>query len=277
MLLYTSSILRALRKYYGIGQLEMAKIIGSRQGTVSKLEAGVLELSAHQWISLCQNFNLDPLSLHTGRIEALDNLEINPHTSVIPGRFKISPRYQHLMASTVRTAYPLIKYMEKKIGRVKLIAFMKEKNIDPDYFIIQNLPLNIRVIEDIFLYLTKKGFLNPRTATEILDIAPPSELHQYMLLKLNHINKAETKFKRITKEISTLYEQNNSYIFEGDKKCFVKIEDNLHLKELSLSSEFNQFRKIYILSHFNNISPCLSLHTQFTASKGLNKWGLEIA
>jgi len=68
---YSSQIIRAVRKYYQLKQVEFAPILSTTQSALSKIEAGHLELSASQWLAVCDHYILDPRSLFTGKIENL--------------------------------------------------------------------------------------------------------------------------------------------------------------------------------------------------------------
>ena len=53
----TQNIARALktgRKKLGMSQIEMSKVLGISQSSISKLEAAILEPSAIDWIRFCQ-------------------------------------------------------------------------------------------------------------------------------------------------------------------------------------------------------------------------------
>ena len=272
----TPEILRALRKYYGINQVQLSQIIGVSQGTMSKLEAGILDLSATQWVFLCQKYNLDPTIISTGRIEAFDNIKINPNSSEKFGNFKINKRYQYLMGSTNRAVYPFVKFLERKAGEKKTQEFFKAIKVDRDYFTIQNLPINILIIEDIFNYLIKLGLVSTSNVGEILNMVPASEVHEHILSQLNKNAEPDRNFKKFTKSISDLYEVNSEYTFEGDKDCYIKVRNNAHLSELELSSDFSLFRESYNLSHFNKLSPLFLSNYQFETSQQTQGWDIKV-
>lgn len=272
----TPEILRALRKYHGINQVQLSQIIGVSQGTMSKLEAGILDLSATQWVYLCQKYNLDPTIISTGRIEAFDNIKIDPNCSNSYGNFKINKRYQYLMGSTNRTVYPFIKFLERKAGPEKTNEFFKAIKVDRDYFSIQNLPINILIIEDIFNYLVKLGLISIGNVGEILKMVPASEVHEHILSQLSKSSEPDKTFKKFTKSISDLYEVNSHYEFEGNDDCFVKVRNSNHMSEFDLSDEFCVFREAYNLSHFNKLSPLFLSNYKFETSSIENGWDIRI-
>ena len=59
----TQNIARALktgRKKLGMSQIEMSKVLGISQSSISKLEAAILEPSAIDWIRFCQISSTPP-------------------------------------------------------------------------------------------------------------------------------------------------------------------------------------------------------------------------
>lgn len=276
MIDYTPEILRAVRKYYGINQVQLAQIIGVTQGTLSKLESGLLALSATQWVSLCQRYGLDPAIISTGRIEAFDAVKLNPISSATYGNFKVNKRYQYLMGSTNRTVYPFIKFLERKASPEKVTEFFKGIKVDRDYFTVQNLPINILIIEDILAYLIKLGLISNSNVGELLSVVPASEVHEHLLKQMKLNSAPDKSFKSFTKSISSLYEVNSNYSFEGDKDCYIKVRDNEHMSELNLSDDFNSFRELYNLSHFNKLSPLFLSDYKFTSKKEASGWNIEV-
>jgi hypothetical protein len=67
-------------------------------------------------------------------------------------------------------------------------------------------------------------------------------------------------------KIKHSYEQNTSYEFLGGKD-YVEATDQEFLKEMKLSSEFNQFRQKYNLTHFLELDNLLTSRRNFFTSK----------
>lgn len=274
---HTGKILRAIRKYYGIYQIPFAEIIGVRQATLSRIESGKLELSAHQWVNLVTKYYLDAKCLTSGKIELLEPIKIDVHNDDIYGNFKVPSNYMNLRGSTVRTVYPFIKFMEAKIGITATNEFLKAQGIDPDYFVIQNLPININIIDDIFQHLVKRGLVSIKKYNEILNTVPVSNTHSLFLNGISGSDDPDKSFKKFTRFINQSYEINSKYTFEGSKKCFVKVRDNKHIGEMNLSEEFNKFRPLYNSSHFNKLSPCIFSNKKFEIIGQANGWDHVVA
>lgn len=271
---FTPKILRTIRKYYGINQINMAKALNVAQGTISKMEVGALSMDGIQWVSFCKGYKLDPNIITTGRIEALEDIKISLKNKDAAGNFKLPGKYKLFMTSTVRTVYPFIKFLENKIGVSQTNEFFKSNKVDPDYFTVQNLPINLRIIEDIFYYLSNKGLISIESVGDILNTVPVSEVHEYALSRVNENLSSEKNFKKFTKTINNFYEKNSIYEFEGEDKCYIKVRDDLHVNELSLSQDFMKFRELYNLSHFNKLAPLFSMEKNFNSVHQNGGWDI---
>lgn len=273
---FSPTIIRVLRKYYGISQVRLAKTLGVGQGTISKIESGRLELSAHQWVTLCTLYKIDPTAIVTGRVEALENLAIDPYQNLMPLDFKMPERYKRLMGSTVRTVFPFLEFVRVKFGSEKLSSLLEKLDVDPDYFVVQNLPINIKIIEDIFEILSSSGKLTVKNVPELLNNVPASEVHCYALESISKRTSPKNRMKAFIKSIPKLYEVNTCYDFQGEKKCFISTFDNIHLRELNLSNDFKRFRQLYGLSSFQSLAPLLNLDYKFKTVRKRKGWDLAV-
>lgn len=249
----SSLILRALRKYFEITQVNFAALIGVSQSALSKIEAGALELSAYQWVVICEKFKIDPKSLFTGKIEQLGDSKVSLNDTFSVGSFKIPRQYSYLTGSTVRSAYPLLKYMNLKIGEKKSHEFLKHLGFDPDYFIVMNNPLNLIFTQDLMNFLSSEKVLNAREIPKIIETAKFSDIHSSILSELTHANTLALATKKLLQRVKSSYELNTSYEFVGESE-YVVAKDQDHVGEFKLSAEFNKFRQIYNLSHFESLN-----------------------
>jgi len=272
---YSSNITRSLRKHYGITQKDFSEMIDVRQGTLSKIESSQLELSATQWISLCDHFKIDPSALLYGKIEMLaDDKFLCLDNATKVGSFKIPRKYSYNMGSTVRTAYPLIKFAEKQIGDEKTKELLKYLNVDPDYFVIQSHSLNLMFIHDFVNQLISKGLIKSKNVAQILKSTEASEVHSYVIDQLSKSKKPELAFKKFTQLLPRYYEINSNYDFIGDKKCLIRVEDNEHIEEMSFSEEFLNFREDFNLAHFKGLSQFLDFNGELKTVKTNKGWDI---
>lgn len=249
---YSAQVVRALRKFQQIKQIDFAPIIETTQSALSKIESGHLELSASQWLAVCDKFVLDPRCLFSGKIENLGDRKLKVEDCRRVGGFVIPKDYVHLMGSTVRTAYPLLKFMRIRLGEKRFEAFIKSTGFDIDYFVIMNNPLNLKFIEHIVLFLISEGALSLDNVGMILELSQFKDIHSSILHDLDQSQAIESATKKLLLRVKHSYEQNTIYEFIGGKE-FVVAKDQDFVQEFSLSPEFNEFRKKYNLSHFQGL------------------------
>lgn len=254
---YSAQILRSLRKFYEIKQSEFAPIIDTSQSALSKIEAGILELSASQWLSVCQNYNLDPRCLFSGKIENLGErkLKVEDHKSV--GGYTIPSQYGYLMGSTVRTAYPLIKFMRMRLGEMRSDAYLRSTGFDLDYFLIMNNPLNLKFSEHLVMFLISEGCLKLDNVGSIMELGQFKDIHSSISTELGDIDSFDQATRKLLARVKTSYELNTTYEFLGEKE-FVRAIDQSFLKEFKLAPEFNEFREKFNLSHFQGLNAFVS-------------------
>lgn len=274
----TGKILRALRKYYGINQIDFSEILEVNQSTLSRIEKGWLELTALQWVNLIDKYRLDARCLTSGKIELLELQKININKSERVGGFKKLPqKYDVLRGSCTRSVYPFLKFMSDKIGEEKKDEFLKNLGLDPDYFVIQNLPINILLIQDIFMELERRGLVSIKNYKSIMESVSAQDTHSYFMQSISDTTLPKVAFKKLTKHVATHYEVNSSYEFVGDKKCFVRASNESFLSDLNLEKTFEKFRSLYNLSHFNKLAPILGSDSKFKLNAYSDGWDIAIA
>jgi transcriptional regulator with XRE-family HTH domain len=246
---FSSSILRAVRKFYRLNQSDFAPILSITQSALSKIEAGQLELSALQWLAVCDKFTLDPRSIFTGKIENLGDRKLKVESLDRVGGFRLPDQYSYLMGSSVRTAYPLLKFMRLRLGEQRFDAFIKSTGFDKDYFVIMNNPLNLKFIEHMVLFLLAEGGLSLDHVGSIIELGQFKDIHSTLIPDFGQTQNLETATKKLLTKVKATYEQNTIYEFLGEKE-FIHAKDQDFLKEFKLSSEFNEFRRRFNLSHF---------------------------
>lgn len=263
---YSSQIVRAVRKYYQIKQVDFAPVLSTTQSALSKIEAGLLELSASQWLAVCDRYTLDPRSLFTGKIENLGERKFGLQDASRVGGFDIPTEYSFLMGSSVRTAYPILIFMKLKLSEKKFNSFIEASGFDMDYFVIMNNPLNIKFIEHCVSYLISEGILTQTNIHTIIEGAKFKDIHSSIFSDLWISKDIDSGTKRMLSKIKHSYEQNTSYEFLGGKD-YVEATDQEFLKEIKLSSEFNQFRQKYNLTHFLELDNLITSRRNFFSSK----------
>lgn len=268
-------IIKALRKYYGATQVEFSDFLNVSQGALSKIEAGKLEVSAHQWITICDKYKINPTALMSGVINTKGLQAEETATRKYFRSFKVPKKYSLYAESTVRTVYPFIKFMESKLGKNKTVEFLKTLGFQQEYFVILENPINLVFINDLTSYLMKEGYLNQNNLSELFRFFPVNEIHSYVLEDVKFASNIQTALVKFVSSISEHYERNTMYEFVGDKNSFIQARDNDHVKEFDLNSEFNSFRRMYNAKYFENLCSQFRLENiALTAKKVNNGWDI---
>lgn len=128
-----SLIFRAARKEAGFSQIDIARKLGISQGTLSKLENGVLTPSAPLWFEFCKLTKIPSDSLTEGYIDHGVALGSLPKDSSI-GLFKIPPRFLQDRGTSVRSLMPFVIEAKRALGTKRLQHFAHSLGADLDYF-----------------------------------------------------------------------------------------------------------------------------------------------
>ena len=199
---YTNLVIKALRKYHGYQQASFCKFLNIQQGTLSKIESGLLSINATVWIDICMKFKINPEAIITGRIEMVEDLPLKLRYELV-GNMKVRKRYTRNMGSTVRTVYPLINFLRHQIGMEKTNELLKFLGAPPEYFVIQNLPISILFIQDLVAEITKLGLIDQTNVTRLLDYNDAPEVHKFPISNILVNDHAEQNFKRFVKTFSS--------------------------------------------------------------------------
>lgn len=275
---HSNLIIKALRKYYGSTQVEFSDFLGVSQGALSKIEAGKLEISALQWITICDQYKINPDSLFTGVVNAdsskSDQISVNKNFRA----FKVPQKYSLYAESTIRTVYPFIKFLETKVGKKKTNDFLISLGMKPEYFVVLDNPINLVFINDVVTMLIEKNYLSAKNLAELFKHFPIEAVHSYVIEDVKYSANLNTALVKFISRIGNHYERNTSYEFIGEKNCFIQARDYDHVKELDLTSEFKSFRRTYNAKYFENLSNKMRPETiKFTAKKEAGGWNLASA
>jgi uncharacterized membrane protein YcgQ (UPF0703/DUF1980 family) len=129
-----------------------------------------------------------------------------------------------------------------------------------------NNPLNIKFIEHCVSYLISEGILTQTNIHILIEGAKFKDIHSSIFSEIWTARDIDSATKKMLSKIKHSYEQNTSYEFLGGKD-YVEATDEDFLKEMKLSSEFNQFRQQYNLTHFLELDHLLTKRRNFFDSK----------
>src|SRR5690606_27985949 len=113
--------------------------------------------------------------------------------------------------------------------------------LDPDYFVIQNLPINILFFQEMYNHLKDKKLVSPSNINKIMKVDPSLNGHGAKALSFLSNQNIAGKFKKYLDLIPNLYGNCNQFTFVGKKDCFIQIRDNKILDKFKLAEDFNNF------------------------------------
>lgn len=244
-------LFRAARKDAGYSQSDISKGLGISQGTLSKLENGVLTPSAPLWFEFCKMTKIPSDSLITGHIDHGICLADKTFDSI--GLFKVSRKYLVDRGTTVRSVLPFLIQARKEMGLVRLNKVLGQIGVDPDYFCNLDHSLSISFLFDLWKVFEAKKMLNKTAPTSFALHSRDPEVHGHRLVHEVLEMPRTQGFKKLVQK-APVYERNFQYkILEekNDKHILLSIQAEAHMdryrnSELEAWGKFTcEYKKSY--------------------------------
>jgi transcriptional regulator with XRE-family HTH domain len=248
-------IVRATRKQLAISQVDFAKDLGLMQSALSRIETGSQNLTAPQWLEICQLTGISLESIRYGYIEHQQPLDLQHGAKV--GSFRLPTRYAHNRGSKVRATLPLLRYFKEQLGEKKLDAYFEKVKVDPDYFMNLENQINVGFSIDMCRTLIEKGKLKPKAVGAMTKVVRNRELHG----RLHHeYDTRETSQELILSLLRNIrqYECNTVYAIDDSsrKGLLVSAIPEPHFAEVvpKGDSEMGEFLCQYKRSYLSDFS-----------------------
>jgi transcriptional regulator with XRE-family HTH domain len=174
-----SRLVRATRVHRGFRQTDIAAALEISQSALSKVESGLLMLSAPQWITFCDFVGIQPSSLKDGFIDQGQTTELRG--TKWEGGFKIPKRYRFERASKARTLHPFRTYFQTALGEAAWEKYLDSVGFDPAFFAVLDNQVNLEFNLDICRTLAQKGKLReaiPAMVRSLVGSQAHGVLHQ---------------------------------------------------------------------------------------------------
>lgn len=150
-------LFRAIRKFNGLYQADFAKILGVTQGTISKIESGLLGPELILWFKLLKVFKIkDPYCFTYKGLEF--SSEVIQGLATTPSR--LAPGFvfdEKNCITTVRKIRPIFDYLFANNQKL-LNKFLEKNSIAIELFYILNHPLNDEIVNLLFDFLDSHKF-----------------------------------------------------------------------------------------------------------------------
>lgn len=267
----TGRIIRTSRKQRGWTQVDTALKMGISQSALSKLEAGQLIPSVHQWFEFCNHASIPADSHVLGYLDRMEPVIL--HDRIPQQDFKIKKIYSENAGSTARSLFPLLRWAEQKIGTEKINALWKDLGVDPDYFVDFSNPINFRFYADVTSVLKEKGFFKKSDLPKLTQ--PVSDLKNHGLLSQTYFQASDVEalfnsaFSR-----ASFYEVNFDYKLEEvtRKKVVFSASPKNHLREVKQLhwQECQDFLPDYRTNYFKSLLQALPHKTVVQTKESTN-------
>lgn len=267
---YTSKIIRALRKFNGMTQGNFAQIIEVSQSAMSKIESSILELNAIQWVFLCKKFNLDPRALLTGKIEFMTNDKLQLKNADYFGSYRIPKQFSQNMGATVRSIYPYISLIDREMGEGTFGMFAKLKGFDKDYFVIQNAPLSIVFVQEVYRFMQENSLITSKNLSLCNEESIFKSNHTNFFDHANNSNLVENYIKLL----NVNYDVDSDYKYKTNHEIIVDVHDGEHLKNLNLSSGFISFKRSQLLRDVETLNAMMNIDLRVKLEQYNGHWSI---
>lgn len=160
-------IFKATRKINRLQQVSFAAILDVSQGTISKIESGIMQPELSLWFNFLKSFNIvAPYCFTYGGVEFHESIykEFKKNGAPLLPLFDFN---KDKIIFEVKTIRPLVDFLMKNHLKVFSI-FLKKNKIRPEVFYILNHPLTFN-FADVFFCFLQEHKINEKLLT-IVDL-----------------------------------------------------------------------------------------------------------
>lgn len=226
-------LFECIRKMNNWEQVTVAKMIGSSQARVSKIENGMAEISVFEWSEFAQKAQLSLDVIKNGYLDQKINVEIRSDKK--ENNYNIPDLYRSNRCINTRFFLQTLIYVQDKFGREKFLKFLSEKKIPQSFFYCMDNQLNLNFYADLLIFFKIK----PEDYAKISVYNGIPKLHGdlshgYLLLK-NRVDlikaylKSSAKYQKIF-DVEFVEEKSNHLVVKYQitktiKDSFFKTDD----------------------------------------------------
>lgn len=251
-------MVKLLRFESGLDQINFSKLMGCTQGTLSKIESGILEISAIQYRHLSKVFNISELEWDLGIRDSGEKIgKVTFLDPKLASRFRIPIRYSFNCANSARFCIPLINYFKEEFGEDALLDFLISKGFNRKsllYFYDYNHLINLNFILDLAKQIKANKDFSNETLEEITSICSEPFAHGVLANEYTHKN-GKALLKKLVRHMPA-YDKN--LIFELEEKGEVLelvVKPREHIESFKfINKSLGDFLGQYYLSFFSSFA-----------------------
>ncbi len=266
-----AALFKSTRKFHKLHQTEFSAILGVTQGTISKIESGLMSPELGLWFKFLKSFNIqDPYCFTYAGLEfdesAFKKLSTDGSILAPKFNFKDGP-----FIFTVQKIRPLFDFLVK--NHVKTFEnFLKENKISMEIFYILNHPLPLDFVDSFFSLLDDIK-INEKSIA-LLDLNFSSALGRHMDHLLQS-HSSEDFFTIINNETGNLFEYEKG---ENKGEYFITMNQNIrtplqNLKKVEFIMNYNMLYPYHVMKSTQNLKASLPSIKEMTE----NHWQVQYA
>lgn len=267
-----AALFKSTRKFHKLHQTEFSAILGVTQGTISKIESGLMSPELGLWFRFLKAFNIqDPYCFTYAGVEFSDNTfkVLKTEGSVLAPRFNFKED-QYIF--TVQKIRPLFDFVLKNHPKA-FETFLKENKIAVEIFYILNHPLTCQFV-DAFFSLLDDIKINEKSIA-LLDLNFNSALGRH-LDNLIQSGASEDFFSIINAEKDNLFEYESS---NNKGEYFIKLNKNANLpihslKKAEFIMNYDILYPYHVLKSTQNLKASQPSINETTANE---RWQVQYA
>ncbi|MCB9090919.1 MAG: helix-turn-helix transcriptional regulator [Halobacteriovoraceae bacterium] len=168
-------LLRAARKMNNISQVEACHSLQLTQGTLSKIENGVLIPKTDLWFEFCDFYKLDVNAYYFGVVDNFKTIKTSDISRV--GLFSIPQEWGEVSTVGVRGISPYRKLFVEELSEKEFEDFCDLKKMDSDYFRIFDNAINYRFEFELVEFLIDKRILGSKKLKKLIDAVLDPNCH----------------------------------------------------------------------------------------------------
>lgn len=151
-----SELWKAGRLLIGKTQKELSLELGISQSSISKVETLGLEPSASDWYNFCRLVGID--AHKTMELGYIDGKKKFKHRLFSEALFKLPLKYKRDFSLKIRELIPFKDCVQSELGADAWEAFVEEKKIDGEMFLIYDFQVSMDLLNDLIRWCEERRF-----------------------------------------------------------------------------------------------------------------------
>lgn len=150
----TADLLKLIRLYSGINQVELARRLEVTQSWLSRLESGMGDITLNQLLLLKKNFGVSADQMVDGAVSFLDIASRFKVPIALPSKYSSSPGMKMV------NIYPFLRMLIENSGEKAVVRLMRSLGVARHLLAEPKLPIHVNLMLDVMSQCHENGLLN---------------------------------------------------------------------------------------------------------------------